>query len=76
MPKAHRLAPNLLYSFSLRRYIGPMTREEALLCERLERQRQTQHQVRAYIADPQRKFTRIIRAYIQWLQLHIRPGSD
>ncbi len=67
--------PRFIYSNDLRRFIGPMTGEEALLCERLEQQRQTQHRVRAYVADPDGKLTRIIHLYIQWLQWRLSPGS-
>ena len=67
--------PRFTYSNDLRRFIGPMTGEEALLCERLEHQRQTQHRVRAYVADPDRKLTRIIDLYIQWLQIRLHPDS-
>lgn len=69
------LSPRFIYSNDLRRFIGPMTGEEALLCERLEQQRQTQHRVRAYVADPAQKFTRIIALYLQWLQYNIHPDS-
>ncbi len=75
-PAVTAVVPRFRCSASFRRFAGPMTGEEALLVEGLERQRRQQHRVRAYVADPGRKFSRIIARYIEWLQLFIRPYSD
>jgi len=43
------------------------------LIERLERQRHATGRIRAYVADPQRRFTRILCLYLTWLQTHVCP---
>lgn len=75
-PRKVRHAPVYIYSRSFRRYFGAMSPDETLLIERLERQRQLHHRVRAFVADPGRKYSRIISAYIHWLQTYIHPGTD
>lgn len=65
----------LIHSACFRRWAGPMTRDEARLIESLERRRHQTDSVRALIADPQRRFSRILCLYLAWLQMRITPLS-
>ena len=74
-PRREYLAPRFLHSADVRRFCGPLTGEESLLLERLEQQRHASNRVRAYIADPDQKFARVLALYLQWTQLYILPDS-